>query len=304
MTNNFLLNSPELKHYLNHIVEHPGDALYNSFIISGDSFGGTLALEKLEKDLSAKYPSREILKYDGYRLIEFISKSSEELLKNFYKLHPNLLCVFVLNLELCNWQNKEQDKLALFLKTLIKQGIQVAVSTSFIYGHCSYRDSSEPTGEMWSFFKSSREYTLPFNRVIYTKDLTSCSLTLEQDKKRFKFLSHLIKSSYHFGELYRGVLSNDENTNFNSTMDVEVGLSWLGGFSVPCYIFPRAICPNCGKAKLIPYSCIASVLSGCHVIKFHCLNCKDRFATNQTLDYYKIMREYGTRPYYKKTFKK
>lgn len=297
-TEYFLLNEPKLKPYLNHILENPGDPLYNGFIISCNEFAGSLALEDLKNDLKAKYPGREVLEYGEYQISSFIKSSPEELLKNFHKLHPSLLCVFIFDLELCTWNYKEQDKLALFLKSLIKNKIQVAVSTSFIYGHSCYQDSTIPSGEMWSFFKSAQEYILPHNRVIYKKDLTGCTLTLEQDKKRFKLLSRIIKT-HSFGDLYAGILTNDSDLDFCATMQTEIGLSILGGFKPPSYIFPRAICPSCGKAKLIPYFCIASVLSGCHVIKFHCLNCKDRFATNQALDYYRVIRYYGTRPYYK-----
>jgi len=296
MTNHFLLQDANLKPHLQHIIDYPADPLYNSFIMTGNLFGGTLALEQMRQAFIKKYPEREILQYQGNAIQQLIKSSPLELLLNFHQLHQNLLVILLADLELSRWTKEEQNKLALFLKSLTKNHIQVAVSTSIIANQ-GYSNSSSITPELWSWFMSGREYTVQSKHLIYTKDLT-CALTLEQDEKRFKFLSRWRKS-YHFGELYPGILTQDNNLEFNPLMDMRLGLCWFGNFDPPCYIFPRAICPNCGKVKLIPYSCIASMLSGGHVIKFHCLNCHERLATNDALDYYQVLRTYGTRPYYR-----
>jgi len=198
-------------------------------------------------------------------------------------------------LDLARWTDEEQDKLALFLKTLTNHHIQVAVSCNVGI----YDDAHFPpmTPEMWSWYMSGYQYCLQYGLVTYRKDLT-CSLTLEQDRKRWGLLSRL-SNSHRFGELYAGVLSKDDNLDFHENMRIELGLCWLGRFDPPAYIFPRAVCPTCRKEKMIPYSCIASVLSGGHVIKFHCLSCRERLATNNALDYFRMMRDYGTRNYYR-----
>lgn len=297
MTNNFFLNAPELKSHLRHIVEHPGDPQYNSFIISQNVFGGTLALEWLRKELREKYPDCEFLYLQRYAISDFLRTKPNEMLTNYASLHPKLICVLLADLDAENLNENEQTKLALFLKSLTKRNIQVAASTS-IAPHLSYPDGTALTPELWSWFMSGREYILKYNILTYTKDLT-CSLTLDQDRKRFKLLSRLLRKSYHFGELYPGILTQDDDLDFNDLMRVKLGLCWLGTFKPPCWIFPRALCPNCGKIKLIPYSCIASVLSGGHVIKFYCLNCHERLATNDALDYFRVLRAYGTRRCYR-----
>lgn len=297
MTNNFFLNAPELKKHLAHIVSNPAEPQHNSFILTGDLIGGTLALEEFKHELKQKHPLREVLHYDGYQIRDFIQKTPLEMLKNFHCLHISLLAVILTRLNLERWTNEEQDKLAVFLKTLTRQHIQVVASCNIGL----YNDSHLPavTPEMWSWYMSGYQYCLKYGLVSYRKDLT-CSLTLEQDRKRWGLLSRLSKT-HSFGELYAGILTQDDKLDFNSDMKVELGLLWLGSFEPPAYIFPRAVCPTCGKGKMIPYACIASVLSGCHTIKFHCLNCHERLATNNALDYYHLMRDYGTRPYYRRS---
>lgn len=294
MTSNFCLNDPNLKNHLQHILEHPADLQYNSFIISGNLLGANLALAQFLQKLKAKYPDKEIINLQGHGIISFIRSKPLELLLNFHKLHPNLICALFRDLKLSEWTKEEQDKFALFCKSLIKNGVQVLSSADIGL----YNSALPPiTPEMWSWYMSAREYTLKHNLITYTKDLTA-SLTLEQDKKRFKLFSRLFKS-HHFGQLYPGILVQDEHLDFDEHMHTKLGLCWFGEFRPPCYIFPKAICPTCGKVKLIPYSCIASVLSGGHVIKFFCLNCRERLATNDALDYYRVLRFYGTKHDYR-----
>ena len=294
---NFQLNTTGFKPYLRHIADHPGDPAYNSFIISGDGFGAELAFGFLRRNWQEKYPHKEVLELNGhYGITEFLKKTPEIMLENFHRLHPNLLGVLVTDLEEERLSQAEQDKLALLLKTLVKQQVQVAVSSSV------WPQTGNLSAELWSCYRSGLEFTLPYRRVIYTQDLT-CSLTLEQDRKRFKWLSRLFKT-HSFGTLYPGILSGDDGLDFSDTMAVELGLCWLGKFTPPTYIFPRAVCPTCGKAKLTVYACIASMLSGGHVIKFHCLNCGERVATNNAPAYFRMMRTYGTRECYRAVSKR
>ena len=297
MTTNFSLNAADLEPLLYHLAEHPADPLYNSFIILGDSLGGSLVLERLRRHLIQKYPRKEILFYKGndFEFCSFIKSSPIELLKHFYQLHPNLLCVLVADLGVDNITPLEQDKLALFLKTLTKHGVQVAVSTSLIAGR-SYTDASTLTGEMWSWFMSGREYTLQPWQTTYTRDFTN-ALTLEQDKKRFKLFSRLETKLFPW-TLYPGILSEEDFSAFYQTVSTDVEISGLETFTPPYYIFPRAICPSCGKTEMIPYSCRGSIRSGGHVIKFHCRSCKERIAANNIPDYFQIICRYGTRSYY------
>ena len=233
---------------------------------------------------------------DGHHSIsEFLQKTPEIMLENFHSLHPDLLGVVVTDLEEDRLSPAEQDKLALLLKTLVKQQIQVAVSSGI------WPQTGKLSPELWSCYRSGLEFTLPYRRVIYTQDLT-CSLTLSQDRKRLKWIPRLFQ--HHFGMLYPGILCGDDGLDFSDTMNVELGLCWMGKFTPPTYIFPRAVCPTCGKVKLTVYSCIASVLSGAHVIKFHCLNCGERVATNNASAYLRMMRTYGTRAAYRAASKR
>lgn len=284
MTNNFFLNAPELKKHLSYINENLADPQYNSFIITGDSIGGAFALEQFVRDLKQKHPLREILVFNTHSIYDFIKKTPIEMLTNFYRLHISLATVILTELDVEGWTKEEQDKLAVFLKTLTKHYVQVVAA---------FNTGASLTPEMWSWYMSGYQYHLNYGLVSYKKDLT-CSLTLAQDRKRWHWLSR-IRQTYHFGELYPGILMQDDEMVFNGFMLMELGLCWLGKFTPPGYIFPRAVCPTCGKIKLLPYSCIASALSGGHVIKFHCLNCHERIATNNAIDYYRILRTYGTR---------
>lgn len=294
MTSNFVVNDPDLMRCLQHIIAHPADPLYNSFILNGDEISGGLILAQLYHNLSEKYPEREILYLQEYDILEFIRARPHELLMSYHRLHPNLFCVLLAGVELTSLNKTEQDKLALFLKYLTKQNIQVVVSTSLVTER-SFSDCSTITPEVWSWYMSGRDYETSRCKTIYTKDL-SAALTIEQDKKRLKLFS-LFRKSYHFGELYPGILEKDgKNIDRYS---IQLGICWLGSYEPPQDKFPKAICPRCQKTALRPYSCIASPLSGRHVIKFYCYNCRERIATNNALDYYQLLRTYGTRKRYR-----
>lgn len=291
MTNNFSFRlTPELEAAIKHVVEEPADPLYNSLIFTGSGVTGGLLIEQLRKDFAAAHPLRETLYYTATELADFIKKSPTELLQNFYKLHISLIAVFIEHLQADDLSAEDQDKLALFLKSLTAHHIQVIVFTQSVFEQ--YGSNSDPvTRELWSWFMSGRNYPLPYENVFYNKDLSG-ALTRTQDEKRWKGLSRL-KKSHAFGELYPGILSNEPERNFSKNMKMELGILWIGTFEPYSNRFPSAKCPVCGKHTLTPYSCIASPLSGGHVIKFYCYNCKECIATNDALDYFRMLRDFA-----------
>ena len=101
-----------------------------------------------------------------------------------------------------------------------------------------------------------------------------------------------VKDSYNVGELYPHIFSSDDELEFKDGMPLDVAIIWLGTFEINSSIFPKMKCPICGKTELIPYFCGASILSGCHVIKFYCLNCNEKIAFNRVSDYYHEIRNY------------
>ena len=100
------------------------------------------------------------------------------------------------------------------------------------------------------------------------------------------------KKSYHVGELYPEIFSHDENLTFNEETKLNVALIYVGAFELENNVFSKIKCPICGKEEAIPYFCGASILSGAHVLKFHCLNCKELIATNDLKEYYHSIRNY------------
>jgi hypothetical protein len=259
-------------------------------IFRGSELSGHFLLEKLRKDFASAHPLRETLFYTGKELSDFIKKSPETVLRNFYSLHLRLLAVIVENLQTNELSAAEQDKLALFLKSLTAHHVQIIVSTQLVFEQ--YGSNSECiTRELWSWFMSGREYSLPYGCVTYTKDLSG-ALTLTQDKKRNTWVSKLIRS-HAFGMLYPGILSNEFGRTFSENMKMELGILWLGTFYPPSRLFPRAKCPVCQQEKLLPYSCIASALSGGHVLRFYCQHCAERIATNDAPDYFRLLRNFS-----------
>ena len=295
--NSFSVNAPGLARYLQHILNHPGDPFYNSFIISGNEFGGTLALEWLKAKLTAKYPGREILHLPRYAISDFLRNKPAEMLVNYTRLHPNLLCVLVTDLEEDRLKNEEQNKLALFLKSLTKYNIQVAISSSIIVNQ-GYSNSSSITPELWSLYMSGREYCLRAEFITYNKDLTRI-LKPEQNKKHFKPFSYLSRI-LSCGKPALNILRKDTEDNFHPPTNMDLIIAPMGVYNPPCHIFPRAQCPSCGKVELIPYSCFSSAFSGCHTIHFYCSNCFKRWSTQDLREYFHIFRLYGTRTIYRK----
>ena len=106
-----------------------------------------------------------------------------------------------------------------------------------------------------------------------------------------KSISKTIKKR-SLGTLYYDMFKNEADREFKESMPVEIGIIWLCSGYVDSAEFPKYKCPCCGKEMLVPYYCVGSMLSGAHVIKFHCLNCKERIAFNNILDYFHIIRNY------------
>ena len=80
---------------------------------------------------------------------------------------------------------------------------------------------------------------------------------------------------------------------FSEDMTLGAGIIWLGSYTLDNHLFPREKCPICGKEEvLIPYKAIGLVLSGCHTIKFYCKNCKERFVTNEHIEYFRKIKQY------------
>ena len=97
------------------------------------------------------------------------------------------------------------------------------------------------------------------------------------------------------GVFYDDMFKNEADREFKESMPMFVVITWLlTGFSgyVDSAEFPKRECPCCGKETLVPYSCGGSGLSGTHMIRFHCLNCKERIAFNNIKDYFHLIRDY------------
>ena len=273
LSSNFQIEDIKQNPHLRHIIEHPADPLYNSFIIRGNSISNYV-LQKIKEELFTKHIGKEILYYTSAELTKYIKSAPELLIKNFLKIHPNLLCFMAEDLTVYGLSKDEKNKLALLLKTLVNNKIQVAVTTSLVpysYG----TDSDFVTEEMWSWYMSGREYSLPKIKIIYTKDLSQ-ALTLTEDKKHLK-LPIKNKVSRHIGELYNGILVN----NPPRPSDIEKHIN-----------APRAICSTCGKAELIPYNFVCSYISGAHIVWFYCANCKECVAANHVLDYFTALQKH------------
>ncbi|MCR5266846.1 MAG: hypothetical protein K6E29_09695 [Cyanobacteria bacterium RUI128] len=101
------------------------------------------------------------------------------------------------------------------------------------------------------------------------------------------------RECYNVGELFPTIFAEDETRNFHLGMPLIAKILGLGQYRLKSSIFPRIKCPVCGKEEaLIPYFCGASVLSGCHVIKFYCTECHEKIAVNNQLDYFHKIRDH------------
>ncbi len=100
------------------------------------------------------------------------------------------------------------------------------------------------------------------------------------------------RQTVNVGEIYPELFQHDKGLVFSETMPLNAAVIWLGAYELP-QIFPKVKCPVCGKEDaLIPYFCGGSMLSGCHIIKFYCSNCKEKFVTNDEIEYFRSIKKY------------
>ena len=83
------------------------------------------------------------------------------------------------------------------------------------------------------------------------------------------------KKVHYVCEFYPEIFDEDEGVEFYEDMEFEAGVFELKSFRLKSNCFPKIKCPVCGKEESIVYSCVASMLSGVHTLKFHCLNCHE-----------------------------
>ena len=101
------------------------------------------------------------------------------------------------------------------------------------------------------------------------------------------------KKSYNVGEIYPAIFYHGKDLIFSENMPLEVAVIWLGAYQLENGLFPKYYCPICKKEEaLIPYMCGGSILSGCHTILFYCTNCKEQFATNDDIEYFRLIYKY------------
>lgn len=93
----------------------------------------------------------------------------------------------------------------------------------------------------------------------------------------------------HIGELYPEVFRTDVDANCHGNDVIDVAIVYLGEGKINRYSVPRVECPNCKRQTLTPYSARGSWLSGSHVIKFYCSKCKESFAFNNMLGYFRMI---------------
>ena len=101
------------------------------------------------------------------------------------------------------------------------------------------------------------------------------------------------KTIHNVGEIYPEIFSNDGETEFKESMQMEAGIIWLGSYILEGGLFPKEKCPLCGKQEaLIPYKAIGSILSGCHTIQYWCKNCGEKLVTNDHIEYFRQIYRY------------
>ena len=100
------------------------------------------------------------------------------------------------------------------------------------------------------------------------------------------------RQTVNVGEIYPEIFQHDEGLVFSETMSLNTAVIWLGAYELP-QIFPRKRCPVCNEEEtLIPYFCGGSILSGCHTIQFYCTKCKEKFVTNDEIEYFRSIKRY------------
>ena len=285
----FDLQDKSLSEHLQHIVYHPADPLYNGFVITGDTIGGKVALRRLQAKLSAIYPAHEVLYYTNADLAAFIKPVPEIFLQHFHKFHPDLMCVLIEDLSVHNLNDSEQNKLALFLKSLTQHHIQVAVSTNII-ARMGQASATHLTGELWSWFNSGREYHLPYGKVL-SLEYAENALSLTEDTKHCK-LPFAPKRWVCINDFPDGTLYKEPFREYKRNMTTKIGLIWNGVFYENSQVFPRAICPTCNEDEMVLYECNTEHHIRRYCLKFWCPNCEERFATHNMPDYFEEVKNY------------
>lgn len=107
-------------------------------------------------------------------------------------------------------------------------------------------------------------------------------ISKKQSKENPKLLTrvHPNQKKRLVGTVYSDCFDGDEKLNFYDGMPARIGIIWFRGGWLDSSLLPKKICPVCGKEKLILYFCVGSALSGCHTLKFHCLECKELFVAH------------------------
>lgn len=287
--NNFSFCDDSLLH-LQHLTEYPADPLYNSFILNGPRILCDAFLQTLREKLTQKYPQNEVLYYSAYDFQTFIKKQPDILRQNFHKLHPQLLAVLIANLcpTQLSWQ--EQEKMGLFLKWLTAHKVlvvtrcQAAVSIGFYHA-----DHVHP--EIWSWYMSGKSYLLDIEKVPFCGELKNY-VTLTQDRERYRQNPDTCHT-HRIGTIFPGILCQDPPRQYQEDMTVEVGFLYISHrYSLRSREAPKLRCPVCRtEQSVIVYQCIASPLSGSHLLKFYCTHCQERFVSNGMPSYYHLIHD-------------
>ena len=107
-------------------------------------------------------------------------------------------------------------------------------------------------------------------------------------EEQVKTLKKKSKKEVSVNELYPNMFDGDGQLEFKPNMDFNVGIIWLGSYTLKSDMFGKHVCPVCGKEEVIPYHLVASILSGTNLFKGYCLNCKTKMAYSDHEQYLKI----------------
>ncbi|MBQ9246444.1 hypothetical protein IJ182_09280 [bacterium] len=94
------------------------------------------------------------------------------------------------------------------------------------------------------------------------------------------------------GEIYPEIFDTDKGLTFSIDMKMDIAIIWLGAYETENCFFKKGKCPVCGEETLIPYFCGGSILSGCHIIKFYCTKCEEKFVTNSNIEYFREIKNF------------
>ncbi len=96
------------------------------------------------------------------------------------------------------------------------------------------------------------------------------------------------------GFLYHDIFSYDEKYFNSGLVYIIAGCSFAPSITgiISTKKIPKKVCPCCSYQTLTPYYCLVYTLTGSHIIKFYCENCKEKIAFNNIYDYYKLLKKY------------